>query len=158
MGAAYGCWIAALRERRPAPSVGAFDASLAFSPDGRWFATQSAEGGRAEVYVYPYGRNGDRIQVSQQGGGEPVWGRDGRALFYRAANFTDMMMVEVSGTGADVRFSAPRLLFKGANYAPSGNRANFDVTPDGRFVMVLLDEARPQLKLVLTEHWQPAPR
>ena len=56
-----------------------------FSPDGEWLAYQSDETGQAEVYVQPYPGPGGRLQISTQGGREPLWGPDGRELFYRDA-------------------------------------------------------------------------
>jgi Tol biopolymer transport system component len=43
------------------------------SPDGRWLAYLSTESGRAEVYVEPFRRDGDRVRVSVDGGGQPKW-------------------------------------------------------------------------------------
>ena len=60
-----------------------------FSPDGRWLAYVSDESGRDEVYVQPFPGPGAKWLVSTDGGREPVWGRDGRELFYRAG---DLMM------------------------------------------------------------------
>ena len=61
-----------------------------FSPDGRWIAYASNETGQAEVHVRPFagepaGTEG-RIQISNDGGGYPVWGPEGRELFYMSEN------------------------------------------------------------------------
>ena len=53
------------------------------SPDGRYFAYQSNESGRPEIYVRPYPKvNDGRWQVSTTGGTKPAWARNGRELFY----------------------------------------------------------------------------
>jgi Tol biopolymer transport system component len=52
------------------------------SPDGRWLAYMSSESGRYEVYAEPFRRDGDRVRVSVDGGGQPRWRGDGRELFY----------------------------------------------------------------------------
>ena len=45
----------------------------------------SNSSGRDEVYIRPFGhQTGGRIQVSVDGGSEPVWSHSGRELFYRA--------------------------------------------------------------------------
>ena len=49
------------------------------SADGRWLAYVS--GSPAQVYVQPYPALDHRVQVSIDGGSEPVWRRDGRELF-----------------------------------------------------------------------------
>ena len=48
------------------------------SPDGGWLAYVSAESGRDEVYAEPYGRDGERVRVSVEGGGQPRWREDGQ--------------------------------------------------------------------------------
>ena len=52
-----------------------------FSPDGHFFAYQSDETGRFEVYVAAY-PSGARWQVSQEGGFQARWRADGRELFF----------------------------------------------------------------------------
>ena len=64
------------------------------SPDGRWLAYQDNVSGVFEVYVRPFPGPGGRVQVSAGGGGEPVWARSGRALYY--LNGHDVMSVGVT--------------------------------------------------------------
>ncbi len=52
------------------------------SPDGRWLAYVSLESGQNEVYVEPFRREGDRVRVSVEGGGQPKWRGDGKELFF----------------------------------------------------------------------------
>jgi hypothetical protein len=49
------------------------------SPDGHAVAYVSDETGRDEVYVRPFGREGDAAPVSTDGGNAPRWSPDGRA-------------------------------------------------------------------------------
>jgi Tol biopolymer transport system component len=58
------------------------EADAVLSPDQRWLAFESDESGRPEVYIQPFGRKGERLRVSTDGGGEAQWGPDGRALFF----------------------------------------------------------------------------
>src|SRR6266566_6104660 len=57
-----------------------------FSPDGKWIAYESNESGRSEIYVQPFPVAGGRVQISNEGGVEPVWSRDGRKIFYRSGS------------------------------------------------------------------------
>jgi hypothetical protein len=58
------------------------------SPDGRWLAYTSNITGEFEVFVRPFPDiMSGRTQVSNRGGIEPVWAKDGGELFYRNENF-----------------------------------------------------------------------
>jgi serine/threonine-protein kinase len=99
-----------------------------FSPDGRFIAYESGEGGdQLEVYVRPYPQLNPRIKVSANGGTSPRWGPKGRELFYRLGG--KVMQVDMTTT-PDLTPAPPRELFAG----PYGA---YDVVPDGTaFVMV----------------------
>ncbi len=123
-----------------------------FSPDGRWLAYVSNESGRFEIYVQPYPGPGGKLQISTDGGGEPLWNPNGRELFYRSGN--KMMAVEIT---TQPSFSAgnPKVLFAGqyqSSPSPVPN-ANYDVSPDGqRFLMLKpggQDQAATQINVVL---------
>jgi Tol biopolymer transport system component len=110
-----------------------------FSPDGRWLAYVSNESGRQEVYVRLLASSSGRQPISNGGGAEPVWARDGRELFYRQGN--TMMAVSLTGRGADLQAGRPQALFDGPFAKGSIDAANYDVTPDGqRFLMVQSDQ------------------
>jgi Tol biopolymer transport system component len=110
-----------------------------FSPDGRWLAYVSNESGRHEVYIRLLAGSSGRQPVSNGGGTEPVWARDGRELFYRQGN--TMMAVGLTGRGADLQAGRPQALFDGSFVKGSIDAANYDVTPDGqRFLMVQSDQ------------------
>ena len=122
-----------------------------FSPDGRWIAYTSNESGRDEVYVQVLPGPGGKWQVSTDGGGQPVWARSGRELFYR--NGDKLMATPVT---AQPTFFAgtPRVLFAGRYWQslPGRGDATYDVSPDGqRFLMIKVEEetASTQLNVVL---------
>lgn len=124
----------------------------AFSPDGNWLAYASNETGQSEVYVRPYPGPGAAIIISTEGGLAPAWSRDGRELFYRETDSRMMAVdVDVTGEGAFTAGS-PRLLFEGRYYSVQPVR-HYDVTSDGRFLMLETREPSPQpateLRLVL---------
>lgn len=54
-----------------------------FSPDGKWIAFSSDRTGRREVYIAPFPEGEPLLQVSREGGREPAWSPDGRAVVYR---------------------------------------------------------------------------
>jgi serine/threonine-protein kinase len=108
----------------------------ALSPDGRWLAYVSAVTGTPEIWVQAYPDSGAPIRVSPNGGFDPVWGPEGRELFYLQ---TDKMMAVRVETGPEFRFQPPEVLFEGGYYL--GRRPNYDVGPDGRFLMIKEEES-----------------
>jgi serine/threonine-protein kinase len=118
------------------------EGSPKFAPDGRWLAYSSNESGRSEVYVMAYPGPGPTTQVSNTGGTDPMWRRDGRELYYRNGN--QMLAVDVT-IGEAFTASKPQLLWDGRYLAGVGSScgmagptsANYDVSADGqRFLMV----------------------
>ena len=108
------------------------------SPDGRWLAFVSDQSGQEQVYVRPLDGAGDLVQVSQGGGNEPVWSRDGRSLFFRAFASGQVDLVEATvRTAPTFAVMGRRRLFSAVDFAGTQPHANYDVMPDGRgFVMV----------------------
>jgi dipeptidyl aminopeptidase/acylaminoacyl peptidase len=64
---------------------GPFDESAAaFSPDGQWLALESDESGRTEIVVRDSRNTGRRFAISQDGGRQPRWSADGRAIYFES--------------------------------------------------------------------------
>ena len=116
-------------ERKPVvvAQTPADEAESRFSPDGRWIAYESNEGGRKEIYVQPFPGGGSRTQISTDGGAF-AWHRDGKGLFYvdRAGR---LMTVQVAINGARVEPGTPVALFTmpqpGEPYQPSEDGQRF---------------------------------
>ncbi len=122
----------------------------ALSPDGRWLAYQSDESGRPEVYVRTWPRLGDKVQISQNGGTEPAWSRDGRELFYRSAGGAEPRLVAAAiETNPQFRVRTRTPLFSVASYEFATPHRNYDVFPDGRsFLMVRQGQPGQQAEIV----------
>ena len=129
------------------------------SADGRWLAYTSGSPG--EVYVQPYPALDRRVQVSIDGGVEPVWRRDGREMYYLqdvsngGALKVRVMAVPVTTTPA---FSAgtPRVLFEGPFRIDGGSFRNYDVTADGQRFVLVQEVERPPARvsqMVLVQNW-----
>jgi eukaryotic-like serine/threonine-protein kinase len=127
------------------------------SPDGRWLAYESDESGRLEIYVRPFpGVDGGRWQVSTGGGTQPLWGRNGRELFYRSGEALMAVPIE---TGSSFVARNPAVVFKG-QYAPSFGGRSYDVSPDGRRFLMLKVAASgadtqntPRTRFIIVENW-----
>ena len=107
----------------------------ALSPDERWFAYQSDESGRMEVYLRAWPSLGSKMQVSQNGGTEPVWSREGKELFYRSGGGAEPKLVSAVIAGGRVQSRTE--LFSVGRYEFATPHRNYDVFPDGNsFVFV----------------------
>ena len=113
------------------------------SPNGRWMAYTSNTSGTLEVYVQPTSPSGGKWLISTAGGFDPRWRRDGRELFYIAANQM-LMAVPVKTEGA-FEAGIPKPLFQTrvspgvVPYPPT-----YDVTAEGqRFLLNTLIEDAP---------------
>jgi serine/threonine protein kinase len=77
-----------------------------FSPDGDWVLFQSDQSGQYEVYLQPFGREGEPVQVSIGGGAQPRWRADGQELYYVAL---DGRLMAVSVEPSEDSAKPPRL-------------------------------------------------
>jgi eukaryotic-like serine/threonine-protein kinase len=120
------------------------------SPGSDWLAYSSDDSRRFEVYVQSFPEPGRKYQVSINGGSMPVWSRDGRELFFIAAD-RRMMAVPIGKTAGGLEIGTPKALFD-SKIVPSSFSA-FDVSKDGRFVIPVQDAATG-LPMTLVTNWQ----
>jgi Tol biopolymer transport system component len=127
-----------------------------FSPDGRWLAygAVGVQGAQSQVFVIDLPPSGARWQVSVNGGAQPRWRDDGKALYFLSTSGT-MMMVDVTlRAGAPPQFSAPRGLFE-TGLGVTGNVDQYAVGADGsRFLLRRSVDQRPQDDPQVVLNWQ----
>jgi len=129
------------------------ESNARLSPDGRWIAYQSDESGRDEVYVQRFPSLDSKAQVSTEGGREPVWSRDGRALFYRGVR--GVMEVPVSA-GEMVQLGTPKALGEDVYTHKGGPHTGYDATEDGRLVFARDGQQQAATKyLAVIDNWFP---
>lgn len=108
----------------------------AVSPDGKWIAYMSNESGRAQIYVTSLPDARMKWQVSVDGGGSPVWSKDGKQLYFGSSSAIFAVMgalfsVRVTQTNDGLHFDAPKKLpFDLENTVARA------IAPDGRVVLV----------------------
>jgi eukaryotic-like serine/threonine-protein kinase len=101
---------------------------------------------KPQMYVQAFSGPGAKVQVSSDGGADPVWKRNGGELYYRNGDSTMVVAVSTNPTFSGGR---PQELWKG-HYSvgmssscggPGPTSSNYDVTADGkRFLMVKDDD------------------
>jgi serine/threonine-protein kinase len=114
----------------PAPFLATEDSEsfARVSPDNRWVAYVSDAGGLSAVWVRPFEGgaarrlSGDTIALA------PVWSRDGRDLYFVAAD--GLRSVSVSGD----TFGAPRTIAPGRFVTSQNSNSNYDSAKDGRLL------------------------
>ena len=132
--------------------------SSAFSPDGHWVAYQYDESGRYEIYVRPFPGPGGQWQVSTAGGKDPRWRPDGKELYYIAPD-SRLMAAPIASSGTALQPGLPTALFQpriaGGGGPLSGTRQQYDVAPDGRFLINVNVEEGTAAPITVITNWQP---
>ncbi|MGH9803167.1 MAG: TolB family protein, partial [Blastocatellia bacterium] len=153
----WDIWVLPLfGERQPYPLLNSEFAEVQaqISPNERWLAYVSDESGSNEVYVQsftPEGRlGGNKVRVSPSGGLHPRFRRDGRELFYVAAD-GQMMMTTLNPNSPTFEFARPKALFKTRLLPGHYNLGiEYDVTADGqRFLIGTLVDEPPPVQVLL---------
>ena len=145
--ARYNLRIVTLADGRTEPLESpAHGRSVRVSPDGRWVAYEGDEAGWSEVYVRPFGEGEGRWLVSAGSGGQPVWTRGGREIFYRSRRDGTLMTVDVT-RGPPFRVGKPRVVAKGGSYV-GGPRGSHDATPDGERFLLIAEGSRPPVQQI----------
>jgi serine/threonine-protein kinase len=109
-----------------------------FSPDGRWIAYVTVEGGsgRPDVFVRPFPANaaGGRWKISTVAGAKPIWSRASHELIFDSPEGT--MAVSYTVKGDSFVPSQPQPWPDKAHQMPSYNRSDADLTPDGKRMLM----------------------
>src|SRR5262249_27773257 len=108
-------------DRKPMPILltAAVEVNGRFSPDGRWFAYSSNQGGQFQVYVQAFPPSGVKIQVSKDGGDHPEWRGDGKELLFLAPG--GQLMATAVDTSKTFESGTPTPLFMLTTPANAGN-------------------------------------
>jgi serine/threonine protein kinase/Tol biopolymer transport system component len=128
-----------------------------FSPDGRWVAYQSNESGRWEIYIQPFKGPGSRVPVSTSGGIRARWAPNGKELFFIAPD-GKLMASPLTSRGTALDAGTPGALFQtmvvGGGRESVGFRQQYDVAPDGRFLINVAIDTTP-VPITLIQNWKP---
>ena len=118
--------------------------SASFSPDGRYLAFESTESERSEIFVRPFPEGDQRVQVSTDGGFSPVWTNGGEILYVSGSA---IVAASIAISGGSLKVSKPVELFQTGGSI--GLAPVFDVTPDGKTLLMLRSRGREQVSVIL---------
>ncbi len=126
-----------------------------FSPDGRWFAYSSEEVDRrrGEVFVKNFPPTDVKWRISIGGGSNPMWRRDGKELFYLAAD-GKLMAVPIASDGIIFRPDVPRPLFQTGLTGLYPRLRSYGVSSDGqRFLISVPEDPGTTRSIVIVSNW-----
>jgi Tol biopolymer transport system component len=125
-----------------------------FSSDERWFAYQSNEFGRSEIFVKSFPPSAAKWQVSTEGGSQPRWRRDGKELFYLAAD-GKLMTVPIAPDDLTFRHDVPRPLFQTGLHNLYPRLRAYGASHNGeRFLITVPDDPGAAPSIVVVSNWQ----
>jgi Tol biopolymer transport system component len=120
---------------KPLLMTPAYEGGAQLSSDGRWLLYQSNESGQSEIYIRRYPAMDRQWQVSEGGGVQARWNSTSREIYYRGAQ--QMMAVALDPSGTEPAFGKPAALFADEyDFGQGLSIANYDVTQDGRFILL----------------------
>lgn len=129
-----------------------------FSPDGNWVAYQAIREDRSEIYVQRFPEASAPVLVSNNGGAQVRWNRNGKEIFYIDR---DGMLVavelEFDPAGEEVTVVRRDQLFATGIGGPLQGtyRQQYMVSNDGqRFLMSTLTDRQPE-PIMLVSGWRP---
>jgi Tol biopolymer transport system component len=148
------------RDRRMQPVVRSpqLEQNGVISPDGRWLAYAAFDSGSSQIFVRPFPNVDDsRTQVSPAGGGQPLWSRDGRELFYMTLEGTLMSTVVTPGISWQSQPPVPAIDGRDLGGVSVSLRV-FDVSPDGKRFLMITDRPGAESpvgppRIVVAQNW-----
>jgi Tol biopolymer transport system component/predicted Ser/Thr protein kinase len=149
-------WVAELPDLKTHPLFNATETrkNAQFSPDGKWMAYTSNENGRWEIYVTSFPDLQGKWQVSNNGGTQPRWRRDGKELFYLAPDGKMMASPVTTGTRFDAGTPLPLFQANAREQVAGSELVMYDVTRDGqRFLINTQMETTHSQSMMVVLNW-----
>jgi Tol biopolymer transport system component len=126
----------------------------AFSPDKRWLAFTSDEGGATQIFVRAFpgapSGSGGQWQISDSGGSYPEWSRNGRELFFRTPD-NRIAVAAYTVRGDSFVADKPRMWSERPLANAFNNGSNYDLAPDGKRLVVFMPAEAPEAQKAQSE-------
>jgi eukaryotic-like serine/threonine-protein kinase len=116
-------------------------AEAQLSPDAKWMAFSSQDG----LVVQGFPKPTKRVQIASYDSSQPRWSRTGNQLFYITS---DKKLMAVDFASATAKVSASHLVSQTRIIASSFTGFQYDVAPDGRFLVNTLTSDTAPLTLM----------
>jgi DNA-binding winged helix-turn-helix (wHTH) protein/Tol biopolymer transport system component len=116
-------------------------AEAQLSPDANWMAFSSQDG----LVVHGFPKPTKRVQIASYDASQPRWSRSGHQLFYITS---DKKLMVVDFDSATAKVSASRLVAQTRIIASTFTGFQYDVAPDGRFLINALTKDAAPLTLM----------
>ncbi len=123
--------------------------SARFSPDGERVAYASDESGQMQVYVRDFPGPGGAVQISPDGGTQPVWSGDGNRLFYRNGGTVYEATLE---PGRSLAVKSRRVLVGDVDGLPA--LTDVEAATSGNRVIALRDAGRGPTVVIVHDWWE----
>jgi Tol biopolymer transport system component len=139
-GSTSSLWMLSYADRKTAAVGdirGSISANAAFSPDSKWIAYQSVDGGRRAIFVEPFPVTGNKFLLATgESVGQPLWAPDGSELFF-ASGPTQLSALSIA-TSPRFRFGNPVRVDGQRINEPAGAR-NYDIAKDGKTFLGIVE-------------------
>jgi serine/threonine protein kinase/Tol biopolymer transport system component len=123
--------------------------SYRISPDSHWLAYVSDESGQQDVYITSFPGGKGKWKVSANGGAYPAWSGSGKELFFESIT-NDFFVCTVAVKGSEIDVGTPQHLL---HTSSPGIGISFDVSSDGKRLLVNRAEEETQAPLQLVTNW-----
>jgi dipeptidyl aminopeptidase/acylaminoacyl peptidase len=161
-GAATGAdlWLLPTSGKSPEPllETEAVERNGEISPNGRFLAYESVENDQSDVFVRPFPNiHGGVWRVSDSGGSQPVWSRDGKELFF--LDGSQLLTSRSVDEGMTFSAGAAKTILSRAYVwlVPTYAGRQYDVSRDGKRFLMMKDaggmRGDPEHVIAIVQNW-----
>jgi serine/threonine-protein kinase len=132
---------------------GSFNETAAvFSPDGRWVAIVSDQSGRNEIFIRSFPNPSSQVQISNEGGAEPLWAADGSGVYYRTLNGTVLIKAKLATSPSTRVIARDTVIKQMSSMLAADLTTGYGLTREGRVLGRLSNSS--SFQLVVVPNWR----